>query len=247
MTEVKWLGCRDPKPMLELVRDKASGRKMRLFAVACCRRTGQLFPSDHMREMADVAEGFADAIVSRRKLLAAERKAIRIWERAYDDCQSEAEECGMEGGEADGGEVAAADVAQLTVSRELTTPVVSGVAERTAEALAFSAVQGLPVRKCRGAFRSAVSARQKEHAAILRDLLGTLPFRPMSILPACLTSTAIALARSIYDDRAFDRLPIFADALEDAGCDNADILDHCRGPGPHARGCWVVDLLLGKT
>ena len=50
----------------------------------------------------------------------------------------------------------------------------------------------------------------------------------------------------MHDDRAFDRLPILADALEDAGCDNADVLAHCRGEGPHVRGCWVVDLILGK-
>jgi hypothetical protein len=54
------------------------------------------------------------------------------------------------------------------------------------------------------------------------------------------------LAKSIYDDRAFDHLPILADALEDAGCTDAAILEHCRGPGPHVRGCWVVDLILGK-
>jgi hypothetical protein len=54
------------------------------------------------------------------------------------------------------------------------------------------------------------------------------------------------LAQAIYEERAFDRLPILADALEEAGCDNADILAHCRQPGPHVRGCWVVDLLVGK-
>lgn len=54
------------------------------------------------------------------------------------------------------------------------------------------------------------------------------------------------LAASIYTDRAFDRLPILADALEEAGCTDEAILSHCRGPGPHVRGCWVVDLLLGK-
>jgi hypothetical protein len=57
----------------------------------------------------------------------------------------------------------------------------------------------------------------------------------------------VKLAQAIYDDRAFDRLPILADALEDAGCHDAGILAHCRGPGPHVKGCWVVDLLLGKT
>ncbi len=54
------------------------------------------------------------------------------------------------------------------------------------------------------------------------------------------------IAGTIYTDRAFDRLPILADALEDAGCDNAEILAHCRGGGEHVRGCWVVDLILGK-
>jgi hypothetical protein len=64
--------------------------------------------------------------------------------------------------------------------------------------------------------------------------------------PAWRTSTVVALAEGVYADRAFDRLPILADALEDAGCGHADILAHCRGDGPHARGCWVVDLLLGR-
>jgi len=80
---------------------------------------------------------------------------------------------------------------------------------------------------------------------LLRDIFGN-PFRPVTVDPEWLTSTVVALARGIYDERAFDRLPILADALQDAGCETADVLDHCRGPGPHARGCWVVDLLLGK-
>jgi hypothetical protein len=60
-------------------------------------------------------------------------------------------------------------------------------------------------------------------------------------------AAVLAIARHIYDDRAFHDLPIMADALEDAGCTNADLLAHCRGPGPHVRGCWVVDLMLGKS
>ena len=82
--------------------------------------------------------------------------------------------------------------------------------------------------------------------SLLFDIFGN-PFRPVAIDPDWLTSTVVALARGIYDDRAFDRLPILADALQDAGCENADVLTHCRGDGPHVRGCWVVDLLLGKT
>jgi hypothetical protein len=84
-------------------------------------------------------------------------------------------------------------------------------------------------------------------AAILRDILGPLPFRPVALDPACLTSTAVGLAEGVYADRTWDRLPILADALEDAGCTDADVLAHLRGPGPHARGCWPVDLVLGKS
>jgi hypothetical protein len=57
----------------------------------------------------------------------------------------------------------------------------------------------------------------------------------------------LGVARAIYDERAFERMPILADALEDTGCDNADILEHCRQPGEHVRGCWVVDFILGKS
>lgn len=81
--------------------------------------------------------------------------------------------------------------------------------------------------------------------AILRCLFGN-PFRPVTVEPDWLTSDVVALAEGIYNNRAFDRLPTLADALQDAGCDNADMLDHCRGPGSHVRGCWVVDLVLGK-
>jgi hypothetical protein len=84
---------------------------------------------------------------------------------------------------------------------------------------------------------------------LLREIIGN-PFKGFVIDVSWLcwrTNTVPKLAQAIYDDRAFDRLPILADALEEAGCDNTDMLDHCRRPGEHVRGCWVVDLLLGKT
>ena len=87
---------------------------------------------------------------------------------------------------------------------------------------------------------------KRQLAALARDIFGN-PFRPIRFDPAWRTSDAIALAKGIYDDRAFDRLPILADALQDAGCTNDDLLNHCRDTAtPHARGCWVVDLVLGK-
>jgi hypothetical protein len=81
---------------------------------------------------------------------------------------------------------------------------------------------------------------------LLHEIIGN-PFRPVAVQPAWLTSTVVELARGIYAERAFDRLPILADALQDAGCEDEDILAHCRDGDPHARGCWVVDLVLGKS
>src|SRR4029078_9800612 len=82
-------------------------------------------------------------------------------------------------------------------------------------------------------------------AALLRDVFGN-PFRPARFSADWRTDTAAALARQMYESRGFDAMPILADALQDAGCDSDDILSHCRGPGPHVRGCWVVDLVLGN-
>jgi hypothetical protein len=72
------------------------------------------------------------------------------------------------------------------------------------------------------------------------------PVRPVAFDPRWRTADAVGLARAIYEDRAFDRLPLLADALMDAGCEEEQVLGHCRGEGPHVRGCWVVDLILGK-
>ncbi len=94
-------------------------------------------------------------------------------------------------------------------------------------------------------FGKAYMAEREAQSYLLRDVFGN-PFRPVMLRSSWLTSTVKDLSAAIYGDRAFDRLPLLADALEDADCTNADILAHCRGPGPHVRGCWVVDLLLGK-
>jgi hypothetical protein len=87
---------------------------------------------------------------------------------------------------------------------------------------------------------------RQRRAAMIIDIFGN-PFRPVSFSSEWRTSTALALARQMYDSRDFSVMPILADALQDAGCDNEDILDHCRGPSPHVRGCWVVALVLGKA
>ena len=87
---------------------------------------------------------------------------------------------------------------------------------------------------------------EAEQCRLLRDIFPP-PMVDVMIDPSWLTSTVLALARGIQADQSFDLLPILADALEDEGCGDENILSHCRGPGPHVRGCWVVDELLGKS
>jgi len=90
------------------------------------------------------------------------------------------------------------------------------------------------------------AAERVAQAALLRDLIGN-PFRPVPFDSAWRTADVLALALAAYEERAFDRLPLLADAVMDAGCDSDAILDHCRSVGPHVWGCWVVDLVLGKA
>lgn len=86
---------------------------------------------------------------------------------------------------------------------------------------------------------------ENDYPLLLREIIGN-PFRAVSLPVTWLTPKVVAMGQQIYDDRAFDRLPILGDALEEGGCTNAEVLNHCRGPGPHVRGCWAVDLVLGK-
>ncbi|HJT77523.1 MAG TPA: hypothetical protein VJ739_10020, partial [Gemmataceae bacterium] len=89
-------------------------------------------------------------------------------------------------------------------------------------------------------------AERAAQAALLRDLFGN-PFRPPPALgPAWRGGAVPRLARAVYDERAFDRLPLLADALERAGCTDTAVLAHARGAGEHARGCWLLDALLER-
>lgn len=94
----------------------------------------------------------------------------------------------------------------------------------------------------RGERISRAAVERAAQTDLVRCLVGN-PFREAAVDPAWLTSTVVALARGIDADRAYDRLPILADALEDAGCADADVLSHCRGAHAHTKGCWVIELL----
>lgn len=95
------------------------------------------------------------------------------------------------------------------------------------------------------AMQARLAAEPVAQSQLLRCIYGN-PFRPVVVEPTWLSPNVTTMARIIFERKAFDQMPDLADEVELAGCVNAEILSHCRGPGEHVRGCWVVDLLLGK-
>jgi hypothetical protein len=255
MTEAEWLECADPQKMLEFLRGKASERRLRLLACACCIHIWHLLTDARSRKAIEVAEQCADGWASPQALLeasdsawAAAKEMISSYQTAsgfdpytdpermygiHDDCLAAPAACAA----------AYASMADLGW--------VSSVARYACHATVQAAS---PVGTAGSAGSSATReeaerAERTAQAALLCDIFGPLPFRTVTLDPLWLAwneGTVVKLAQGTYDDRAFDRLPVLADALEEAGCTNPDILAHCRQPGPHVRGCWVVDLLLGK-
>jgi len=231
MTEQEWLECAEPWRMLEQLRHgslrrNVSDRGLRLFGVWCCRRIQHLMIDRRSQVAVDKAEQFAEGTGTLPELDAFGMDAYGvIYENdEVQDSQPHRSAAYAASGSAGGDAWEAAQAA----------------ANNSAEA-AFEPHEGQP-EMSDADYRAAVAPE----VAVLRDLVGN-PFRPVTADPSWLTATVDALATAIYDERAFDRLPILADALEDAGCTNADILNHCRQPGEHVRGCWVVDLVLGKS
>jgi len=227
VTEAEWNACSDPQPMLEFLRGKASDGKLRMFAVACCRRHWHLL-RDEPRLAIEVSELYAHGLEERRKVEA----AVNAVEAAVKDAESFGEDDGRAGGAI----ASAAWAVAFTVTGSL---LLDGNDEEVQD-LAWDALTRMAKAAAEAGKEESEPSAQAE---LLRDIFGN-PFRPVTLDPVCLTSTVTQLAEAIYDERAFDRIPILADALEDAGCTNTDILEHCRGGGEHVRGCWVMDLLL---
>jgi hypothetical protein len=119
------------------------------------------------------------------------------------------------------------------------------VAQGCCGALRGHGTADLGEEESRALGESIEAAERAVQADLLRDIFGN-PFRAISIEPSCLTSTVIALANQMYDSRDFSAMPILADALQDTGWENEDVLNHCRHPSEHVRGCWAVDKLLAR-
>jgi hypothetical protein len=210
--------------MLTFLLGTASDRKLRLFCVACCRRLWLLFRDDRSRRAIDIAERFADGVANIKSLRRAGRTADKVVE------------------------------AELRIAAVHNDEHPSWIAYFMAQAAwmiadPFSAED--VVSSLTDAARLAKLQNDEPNAqvALLRNIFGNL-FRLTVLEPSWLRwndLTVPRIAEGIYEDRAFERLPILADALLDAGCDNDDIIQHCREPRPHVRGCWAVDRILGKA
>ena len=98
---------------------------------------------------------------------------------------------------------------------------------------------------CRSPTEQRCAERVRAFCGVLRDLFS--PCQPVTLDHRCRTRTTVGVAYRIHEEQAFDCLPVLADALEDAGCADEALLSHLRGPGPHVRGCWAVDLVLRRT
>jgi len=207
--------------MLRLLGEAASERKLRLFA--CC-----------------------SAELAWRSMLQRDVPApLELAWAAADDSSRESE-LSAEAPKPTGPASAAPDLAEWFADQALEAACRPQGARSASQAR--HAVEALAVRLAADNEQDTASASQEARTALasfLRDIFGN-PFRPVMFPPDWRTDTTVALAHTMYDSRDFSAMPILADALQDAGCPHEDVLNHCRFGGVHVRGCWVVDLVLGR-
>ena len=225
MNEAEWLAITDPAQILYEHRRSLSERQRKLYECACCRRVWHEFADVRSQQAVIAAERHADGFIDDEALEIAANLATEVEE------EQRQRELGGE---------------RYWPFEGLPLPF-SSAAYNVAIPMGWWG--GAPAFEPPSSIiRDASSDATSEAFAqsiLIRDIFGN-PFRPVAIEPAWRTETVVGIARGIYDDRAFERMPILADALQDAGCEHPDILTHCREPGVHVRGCWVVDLVLGK-
>jgi hypothetical protein len=202
------------------------GRKRRLLAVACCQRVLAWMPEECLPAVA-VAERLAEGPVEEAERWAAYVAAGEAHDLQNDLPRTWAGYCAYRAVEAP------SDYEQPTSWDDDAAAWVAHVAAQ-------------PVSWVHGRWDDAALVRERRAVAgLIRDLFGN-PFRPVAFAPAWRTPGAVGLAQALYDERAFDRLPPLGDELERAGCREPTVLGHCRQPGTHVRGCWVVDSVLAK-
>ena len=229
MTESDWNSCADPQAMLDFLQGTASDRKLRLFTCAYCRYILQENP------VVLVAERFADGLATNAERKHAQKEAVKA--ATFRNL----------GGR--GGHYTLMTAAASAAARILCPP---GRIYRECGTLARTVVTAVRVVN-----PQAADELQQAQVMVLRDIFGN-PFRPTPAIDSAWLSwndgIVGKLAQTIYDERILpegllhqSRLAILADALEESGCNNQEILVHCRSRTDHVRGCWLIDLILGKS
>jgi hypothetical protein len=219
MTEDEWLSSIGLFALLGYANTQGWTRKIRLYSCACCRVAERLAPNDWMRDVIARAERYADGGLADSTIVRYRREAEKQW---------------------------------VSVSSRTPLPPEAGIylAIQDACRLNDDGHMMLSWRRLVSRPNSLQQTSERDAEALLRppfrDIFGN-PFRAVAFDPSWRSSTAVAVARQMYESRDFTGMPVLADALQDAGCDNDDVLTHCRGDGVHVRGCWVVDLVLGKV
>ncbi len=234
MDEDEWLACSDASALIadEAARinggEEVSERKRRLFACACARRVSRYLTDPRSADALAMAEAFADDDREPEAILAASRLAEDAARAVREHEEDAAWYYVMR---------EAADAIPHATNSDLDDDSLNQLLNDCANAYGQAAV---------GSELHAEWAERRTQADLFRDIFG--PFNHNTFPADWRTDTAMSLARGMYASRDFSAMPILADALQDAGCDSDDILNHCRDANqPHVRGCWVVDLLLGKA
>ena len=240
MTEVEWMVCKEPRLLLRHLRQLMDGdmwrtwiynpertpRKWRLFACACCYRIWRWLDRG-AREMVLWSECIAEQKYTKAEwdilVKAFRAKSSRI------RCEHHA-----------------ANAAIATFAGGAMVPDGAGRSRRVRAHKLAAKFIGQRKQSVR---REELDVEAAHQCALIRDIFGNpfCPFPPLApAVVAWNNDTVRRVAQAIYDERTFDCLSNLADTLELAGCTNAEILKHCREPGSHVKGCWVVDLILNK-
>lgn len=239
MTEDEWLACEDVDVLLRHLGTRPSPRELRLLCVACCRRLDDILQHPDAQRAVEVAERMADGACGPD-----ERKDVR---RAAQAAAELASGVSLEAG------LTFSDSAAYVAKELLQKGALPAIAlcqvareARLKDAGARGHLAGLPRDLVDMNRAAAVRVEREAQCRLIRDVFGN-PFRQVAFDPAWRTDTALSLARHAYEARDFSALPILADALQDAGCDADALLTHLRDrDATHVRGCWALDLVLGR-
>jgi len=245
MTEAEWQNCSDPQLMLDCLRQSgvATDRKLRLFAVACCRRIWHLLVDERSRAAVCAVERFADGLEQPGFVESQREQAETACEEKRNAVSPTLAVEQLNTYWAQSAEANASWVAWLATWNGQPSKAIVTMTDMAQFVALFGAVTRQPEHQG----RIETIAEESEYQCCLLRCIFDDPFRPTPALnPSSRTREVLDLARAMYDHRDFSQMLALVQRLEAAGYDDSDIVAHCRSRSEHVRGCWVVDLVLGN-